>query len=187
MRLTKLIAVAVSALCTPSVNLAKYVNKRMKHLGQRGIQQSNNTPTVLEKGKGCIPAISCKQLYSYKTMKQNLHVHISALYGVYVGKVKILASLNICADFHLSFSSPHKLSQLSPPLLWVIHTDNIFLSASGVFMLSISCSSHATDMFLFLSSHQLGPIFSFPCVLSEAQPPWGVIQITLPTFYELVN
>lgn len=38
-RLTKLIAVAMRELCTPTVNLAKYVNKTMKHLGQRGIQQ----------------------------------------------------------------------------------------------------------------------------------------------------
>lgn len=46
--LTKLIAVAVRVLCTPTVNLAKYVNKRMKHLGQRGV---NNTPAVIERGK----------------------------------------------------------------------------------------------------------------------------------------
>lgn len=32
-RLTKLIAVAVKELCTATVNLAKYVNKKMKHLG----------------------------------------------------------------------------------------------------------------------------------------------------------
>lgn len=98
--------------------------------------------------------------------------------GVYVGKVMILASLNICAVFHLSYFLSPKLSQLSSPLLWAIHTDNIFLSVSGEFVLSISCSSHATDTLLFLSSHQLGPIFFFPCVLSEAQTPWGVIQIT---------
>lgn len=46
--------------------------------------------------------ILCEQLNIYKTVKLNLHVDIT-VYLVYMGKVTVLASLDISAFFHHSY------------------------------------------------------------------------------------
>lgn len=170
MRLTKLIAVAVRALCTPAVNLAKYVNKRMKHLGLKGVGTAvllttvNNTAAVIE--KVCMPVTLCKQLYTLQNKKiKPACPHISALY---VGKVKIFG---FSTTFLLSFIFPLTICLNRAPLSYGQFTLTTFLSASGVFGLSINRSSHATDTLLFLSSHRLGPNFFFPLACSVKHDP----------------
>lgn len=62
------------------------------------------------------------------------------------------------------------------PLSYRQFTLTTFLSASGVFELSITRSSHATDTLLFLSSHHLDPNVLFSWLLSEAQSPLGTLK-----------
>lgn len=139
MRLTKLIAVTVRELCTLKLDLAKCVNTRAKHLWRGRMQQAAVQQECLSKGSmPVIPVTACSR--------------ISGLYS-------------ICVWFFFCFGLFNSSKSKSFPFQFVSRvsygrfTLTTFLSAS-VFLLSIRCLSHATDMLLCLQMCQSTQIWT---------------------------